>query len=279
MKDYLALAKPRITLMVVLTAWIGYGLAGGKAGPVLGWTLLGVALASCSSGALNQVLEREADGRMRRTRTRPLPAGRLTPLQGTLFGAACAALGLALLAWKVNAASALLAAFTIATYVGVYTPLKPVTPNSGWVGAVSGAMPPLIGWAAARGGLDPAAWALFAIQFLWQINHILALFWLYREDYSQAGFRTTPVLDPGGRSTSAQIALHSFSLLPASLMPTLCGLAGRPYGIGALALGTAYLGVGLRASWTLAPADARRLFLASLAYLPLLFGLLVAAHA
>lgn len=279
MRDYLVLAKPRIMLMVVLTAWIGFGLAGGRPGWTLLWTLLGTGISACSTGALNQYLERGPDARMRRTRTRPLPSGRMEPSRALLFGAACGLLGPALLAWKVNAAASLLTAFTIASYVGVYTPLKSMTPQSTWVGAVSGAMPPLIGWAAARGGLDAAAWALFAIQFLWQIPHFLALFWLYREDYAAAGFRTMPVVDPGGRSTAAQIALHSFTLLPASLMPTLCGLAGRPYGLGAFALGTAYLGVGLRASWTLAPIDTRRLFLASLAYLPLLFGLLVAARA
>lgn len=279
MRDYLQLSKPRIALMVVVTACLGFWLAGGRDILRLFWTALGTALAACATGALNQVLEREADGRMRRTLSRPLPAGRLRTAHALVFGLACAAAGLALLALKVNAGSCALTALTILAYLLVYTPLKKVTPQSTWVGAVSGAMPPLIGWVAAHGALQAQAWALFAIQFLWQIPHFLSLFWMHREDYARAGFLVMPVVDPGGGSTACQIALHSFALLPASLMPTLCGLAGPAYGLGALVLGTAYLGLGLRTSWTLAQADMRRLFLASLAYLPLVFGLLAWARA
>lgn len=275
MRDYIELSKPRIVSLVLVTAAIGYRLAGGGDRVVLLWTMIATALAAASSGALNQLVERDQDALMRRTRSRPLPQGRLSSGKALAFGLICGLAGLALMAWQVNVTACVLTAFSLASYVLVYTPLKRVTPQSTWIGAVSGAMPPLIGWAAARGTLDPAAWALFAIQFLWQIPHFLAIFWMYREDYAQAGFRVMPVVDPGGGSTACQIALHSFALLPASLMPTLCGLAGFSYGCGALALGSAFLGLGMRASWTMAALDTRRLFLASLAYLPLLLGMLV----
>lgn len=279
MRNYLELCKPRIALLAAATAWIGFWLAGGRDGSIMAWTLLGTALAACSTGALNQLLERDADARMSRTSRRPLPQGRLKPSQALVFGTACGLAGLFILGRGTNLLASGLTAFTILSYLFAYTPLKRRTPHSTWVGAVSGAMPPLIGWAAARGTLDPEAWALFAIQFLWQIPHFLSIFWLYREDYARAGFRVMPVVDPGGASTACQIALHSFALIPASLMPTLCGLAGLSYGLGALFLGTAYLGLGLRASWTLAPTDTRRLFLASLVYLPLVFGMLVIGRA
>jgi len=275
MKDYIQLAKPRITLFVVLTAWIGYWLAGGRDNPLLVWTLLGVGLASTASGTLNQWLESEADGRMKRTSTRPIPGGRLTSGEALTFGLASAALGLLILFEKTNLLTFGLTAFTIASYVLAYTPLKKITPQSTWIGAVSGAMPPLIGWAAARGSLGPGAWALFAIQFLWQIPHFLAIFWLYREDYARAGFKVMPVIDPSGRATGIQIALHSFALLVASMLPLAFGLAGLRYGFGALILGTGFLVLSLRSSWTMANVDARRLFLGSLAYLPALLGLLV----
>lgn len=277
MKAYLELSKPRITLMVAVTAAIGYSLAGGRDRALLAWTLLGTALASAASGSLNQLAERRQDSLMRRTRTRPLPEGRLTPARALGFGLVCAAASLIVLAWRVNLSAAELTAATIALYVLGYTPLKLRTPHSTWVGAAAGAMPPLIGWAAANGSLDPRAWALFAIQFVWQIPHFLAIFWLHREDYAAAGFRVMPVVDPGGGSTACQIALHSFALVPASLMPFLCGLAGLPYACAALAFGTAFLGLGMRASWTMAAVDTRRLFLASLAYLPALLGTLVLA--
>jgi protoheme IX farnesyltransferase len=149
-----------------------------------------------------------------------------------------------------------------------------VTPQTTWLGAAAGATPPLIGWAAATGALSAKAWALFGIQFLWQIPHFLALFWIYREDYARAGFRVMPVVHPDGGTTAAQIAIHSFTLLPATLLPVVLGMAGFSYAVSALLIGIVFLGLGLRASWTLAHSDARRLFLASLAYLPLIFGML-----
>lgn len=273
MRDYLVLAKPRIATMVALTAGLGWALAGGRLTPLFFCVLAGVTLASAASGSLNQYLERVEDGLMRRTLSRPLPQGRLTPGRALAFGLTLAVAGPALVLAAGRLAAALTAA-TIALYVLGYTPLKKVTPQSTWLGAIAGAMPPLIGWAAACGSLSPRAWALFGIQFLWQIPHFLALFWIYREEYARAGFRVMPVVHPDGGTTAAQIALHSFTLLPATLLPVVLGMAGLPYAFCALFVGAAFLGLGMRASWTLAPSDARRLFLASLAYLPLIFGML-----
>ncbi|MBI4376415.1 MAG: protoheme IX farnesyltransferase [Elusimicrobia bacterium] len=275
MRDYLELCKPRIAAMVAVTAAIAFILSGGRDLQRLYWTLLGTLLASSASGSLNQLIERRRDALMRRTRNRPLPAGRLQPWQALAFGIILAFVGISLLLWKVGPLPGFLAAGTIALYVLGYTPLKTLTPHSTWVGAAAGASSPLIGWAAGQGGLPTGAWVLFGIQFLWQIPHFLSLFWIHREDYARAGFKVMPVVDPRGRLTAAQIALHSFTLVPASLMPSFCGMAGTHYGLGALALGSAFLGVGMRASWTLEAIDARRLFLASLAYLPILFGMLL----
>ena len=174
-----------------------------------------------------------------------------------------------------GATAALLTAATIALYVLVYTPLKKVTPQTTWIGAAAGATSPLIGWAAAGGPLDERAFTLFAIQFLWQIPHFLALFWIYREDYARAGFKVMPVVHPGGGTTAIQIAIHSFTLLPATIAPALVGLARPGYAIGAFAVSGSFLLLGLRASWTMTVADNRRLFLASLAFLPLIFGMIL----
>jgi protoheme IX farnesyltransferase len=274
MKDYLELTKPRITLLVALTTVLGGWVSGRGTAAALAWTALGAALVSAACGTLNQWLEQDVDALMHRTRNRPLPAGRLTSGKAFAFGAALALSGLGLLLWKVNALAAGLTALTLVLYICAYTPMKKLTPHSTWVGAVAGATPPLIGWAGAAGALEAPAWGLFAIQFLWQIPHFLALFWLYREDYARAGFKVMPVVDPGGRLTACQIALHCFALIPASLMPAWSGLAGAAYGGAALVLGSAFLALGMRASWTLAALDARRLFLGSLLYLPTLFGIL-----
>lgn len=275
MKPYWELGKPRIGLMVALTAWLGWALAGGEDSPRLWLTLLGVALSSMASGALNQVLEREEDALMRRTSGRPLPTGRVTPRAASVFGLALALLG-PLLVWA--AGGPLAAAFTAGTillYVLGYTPLKKVTPQTTWLGAAAGATPPVIGWVAAGADLDARAWSLFAIQLLWQIPHFLSLFWIHREDYARAGFKVLPVIDPAGGSTAKQMALHSFTLVPATLAPALVGLAGPAYAIPALLVSGGFMLLGMRASWTLEAADARRLFLASLAYLPLIFGMLL----
>lgn len=275
LKDYIAISKTRIAVMVMATCALGYALAGGAVDLKLFWTVLGTGAASCCCGALNQALEREEDSRMTRTRARPVAAGRLSPWQAALFGAAMGVVGLAILAWASGPLPCLLTAATILLYAGAYTPLKKVTPQTTWLGAAAGATPPLIGWAAFSGRLPIQAWILFSIQFLWQIPHFLAMFWLHREDYARAGFRVMPVVDENGGLTAIQIAVHSLTILGASLLPVFCGMAGLGYACGALALGTAYLGLGLKASWTLEAIDTRRLFLASLAYLPLLFSMLL----
>jgi protoheme IX farnesyltransferase len=273
-KDLLTLTKARISALVALTAAFGWAMAGGKASARFFVMLAGVVLASSASGALNQYVERAEDALMHRTRSRPLPRGAVSPRRALQLGLALSVVGPGLVWAACGLLPAALTAGTIALYVLGYTPLKKVTPQTTWLGAAAGAAPPLIGWAAAAGSLSPKAWALFGIQFLWQIPHFLALFWLYREDYARAGFRVMPVVHPDGGTTAAQIAVHSFTLLPATLLPVLLGMAGLSYALPAFVVGVVFLGLGLRASWTLAPRDARRLFLASLAYLPLIFGML-----
>ena len=275
MKPYLELAKPRIAAMVALTAWLGWALAGGTAETSLPIMILGVTLASAACGALNQYLERAEDALMHRTRNRPLPTGRVGPRRALIFGLALAALGPCLVWLAAGALAAGLTLATILLYALAYTPLKKVTPQTTWIGAAAGASAPVIGWVAAGGPLDSRAFVLFSIQFLWQIPHFLALFWIHREDYARAGFRVMPVVYPGGGTTSVQIAIHSFTLLPATLAPAFVGMARPGYALGALAVSGSFLLLGLRTSWTMAIVDARRLFLASLLYLPLIFGMLI----
>lgn len=278
MNAHLELAKPRITALVALCAAAGYALA--SRGPLdwsrLAWTMAGVALASASTGCLNQVLEAGLDARMTRTRRRPIPTGRVTPAAAHALGLLWGAAGLALLAWKVNAAACGLTAFTLVSYLLVYTPMKRFSPLSTWVGAIPGALPPVIGWTAAGGALDGSAAALFAVQFLWQMPHFLALAWLYREDYARGGYRVVSVVDPSGVRLSRQLASTAALLLAASVAPYALGLAGRGYLAVALALGGAFLALSVSAARALDAASARRVFLASLAYLPLVLGALVA---
>ncbi len=273
-KDYLSLAKPRISLLVALTAALGYALAHGTRGANLYWMLLGVSLSSAASACLNQWMEFKQDALMERTKRRPIPQGRVAPKAAFVFGISLLTLGFLILFFKSNLLALFLTELTVAVYVLVYTPLKMVTPQTTWIGAFAGATPPLIGWAAAAGKLSLEAWILFGIQFLWQIPHFLALFWMYREDYARAGFKVMPAIDPDGKITSAQIALHSFTVLPVVLLPAFCGMAGTGYELGALCVGAAYLGLGLKASWGLERTDTKRLFFASLFYLPLIFGML-----
>ncbi len=275
MRNYVQLAKPRIALMVALTTWLGWALAGGTATPSLFFVLFGATLSAAACGALNQSLEQVEDGLMNRTRNRPLPTGRVALRAALAYGFILAASGPTIV-WAAGGARA--AALTLATiilYVLVYTPLKKVTPQTTWIGAAAGATSPLIGWVAAGGPLDARAFSLFAIQFLWQIPHFLALFWIYREDYARAGFKVMPVVHPDGGTTAVQIAIHSFTLLPATIAPALVGLARPGYAIGALAVSGSFLLLGLRASWTMSVLDNRRLFLASLVFLPLIFGMLL----
>lgn len=270
--DFLALTKPRVVLMVLVTTLVGFYL-GSSGGPDYGGllaTLVGTALAAGGTIALNQFLEREVDARMERTRLRPLPDGRLQPLEALAFGAAITSAGLLLLTFAVNALSGLVAAGIVFSYLFLYTPLKRRTSLCSVVGAVPGALPPVIGWAAARGELGLGGWLLFAILFLWQIPHSLAIASLYREDYARAGLRLLPVLEPDGRSTGRQVVSHCLALLAVSLLPTLTGLAGSVYFIAALAFGAAFLGCGIGLAVSRSAAAARRLLWASLVYLPAL---------
>jgi len=271
--DFVTLTKPEITFNVVITALVGFLAAahGAVNLQLLAHTLLGTALVAGGASTLNQWAERDLDAVMRRTVRRPLPAGRLTPRQGLAFGLGLVAGGAAYLALAAGALTSALAAATAAGYLLVYTPLKRVTSLATVVGAVPGAIPPMIGWAAARGRLDAGAWVLFLILFFWQMPHFLALAALYRRDYARAGFRVLPVVDPGGASTARQSVLYALALLVVSLMPTLVGMAGPLYFFGALGLGLGFLVAGTR--FALRPeshARASGLFRYSLLYLPAL---------
>jgi protoheme IX farnesyltransferase len=275
--DYLELTKPRITLMVMLTTWVGYVVASrthGAVGPLLP-ALLGTGLVAAGASTLNMLLERRTDGLMRRTAARPLPAGRLRPVDALVCGLAVTSLGLAALAWLSGPWAAALALLTWSSYLFVYTPLKTRTSMSTLVGAIPGALPPVIGWAAARGRLDPGALLLFAILFLWQIPHFLAIAWMYRDDYARAGLPTLPVLDPDGRLTGRQAVAHVLVLLIVSLVPSAAGLAGPVYLAGAAILGIGFAGVAVWAAVVRTLVAARRLFLASISYLAVLCVLLL----
>jgi heme o synthase len=274
---YVELTKPRITFLIVLTSAAGFVL--GSVGPVdyLGLisALFGVALLSSGIATLNQYAERELDGLMRRTANRPLPSGRLAPWEALAFGAGTTILAEAYLLAFVNPLSALVGLTVVAGYVFAYTPLKTRTSLSTWVGAFPGAVPPLIGWTAARGSISLEAWVLFAILFLWQFPHFLAIAWMYREDYSRAGILMLPVVEPDGRVTAQQIVIYTLMLLPVSLLPVALGMSGRIYLYGAIVLGLLFLYSSLRAAFSMSRQQARRLLLASVLYLPLLFILMV----
>jgi len=271
--DFLALCKPRVVAMVLVTTAVGYYLAGTSA-PLdyvrLLCTLIGTALAAGGTLALNEYVERDRDALMHRTRDRPLPAGRLAPLDALAFGALLTASGIVYLALAVDFLPALITAFTTVSYLFAYTPLKSRTPLCSIVGAVPGALPPLTGWAAARGSLGIEAWVLFAIMFLWQIPHSLAIASLYREDYARAGIRLLPVVEPDGSSTGRHILSNSLALLMVALMPTMIGLAGAVYFCVALVLGIGLVVVAARLARTPSLDHARRLLFASLIYLPVL---------
>ncbi len=271
--DFLTLTKPEITFNVVLTALVGYLAAahGSVNVRLLVETLVGTALVAGAASALNQWVERDLDAVMRRTIRRPLPAGRLTPRESLVFALAAGVVGTAYLAVAAGPLASALAATTALSYLLVYTPMKRVTSLSTVIGAVPGAIPPMIGWAAARGRLDAGAWVLFLIIFFWQMPHFLALAALYRRDYARAGFRVLPVVDPDGASTARQSVLYTLALLLVSLMPTFLEMAGALYFFGALALGTAFVYYGVRlAAQPQSHVRASRLFRASLLYLPAL---------
>lgn len=276
--DYVALAKPRLNLLVVASTVAGYVMAGGDTTPVapLLWTIVGTALVASGASALNQIVEREADGLMRRTRRRPIPDGRLAAAEALLFAVTLASAGLLMLAAGVNLLAAAVALATLLSYAAIYTPLKRRTSFATVIGAIPGALPPIIGWAAARDSLSQGAWVLFAILFLWQLPHFLAIAWIYKDDYARAGFPMLPVIDPDGRSTALQAVIYTAALLPVALVPTLIGMSGTIYFAGALLLTLAFLVVSMRFATTRSVRDARRLFFTSIAYLPVLWMLMIA---
>ena len=271
------LFKMRLTTLVLLTTFVGFycGWNGPMNWVLVGNTLLGTALVAAGAAALNQLLERDYDAKMRRTQDRPLPSGRMTAEAVLITGGSCAAAGLVYLAMLVNPLSALLGAATLTSYLFIYTPLKRVTTLNTAVGAIPGALPPLMGWTAARGEITTDGWALFAILFFWQLPHFLAIAWMYREDYARAGFVMLPVLDESGARTGRQAVSHTLGLLPVSLSPVLFGLAGPAYLAGALALGLGFVWCAWQFSRHIGQTWARRLFYASIIYLPLLLALMV----
>ncbi len=276
-KDYIELTKPRITWLILMSAAIGYFF--GHRGP---WSLLavihtiiGTGLIASGTAALNQWYERDADRYMRRTQHRPLPSGRLQPRQALWFGVALALVGGLELGFGVNWLSAALGISTLGMYLFLYTPLKQKTWWSTTVGAFPGAMPPLIGYAAAANRLTAEAWVLYAILFLWQFPHFYAIAWMYRDDYSRAGIKMLPVVEPDGESTSRQILLYSVLLIPISLLPKWIGMTGSLYTVGAVALGLLFLYAGIRVSLDRTKVRARKVLLASVVYLPVLYCLMV----
>jgi protoheme IX farnesyltransferase len=276
--DYVSLTKPRIAVLVLFTVAAGALLAAAPAVPVLlvVHAVLGTALVAAGASALNQWLERHTDAHMRRTENRPLPAGRLSPVEVVVFGVVLAIAGVAYLALALPSPwAALLAAFTFASYVGVYTPLKGRTTLNTLVGAVPGAMPPVIGWVAVRGQINAEAVMLFAILFLWQVPHFLAIAWMYREEYARAGLCMLPVADPDGVRTGRQMVLYCLALVPVSLAPVVLDGAGHVYAAGALLLGLGFLASTLAFQRQVGVAVARRVLRLSLAYLPGLLLLLL----
>jgi protoheme IX farnesyltransferase len=274
--DLAVLTKPRVVLMVLVTTLIGYYVA--LPGPA-DWLrvvhlVVGTVLAAGGTLALNQYLERDIDGLMQRTRLRPLPDGRLMPLEALLFGTAITVLGLVYLAAMVNLMSAAVTAAVVVLYLFAYTPLKPRTPLATLVGAVPGALPPVIGWVSARDDFAVGAAVLFGILFLWQLPHTLAIARLYRDDYARAGVLVLPVVDEHGGSTERQMMTGVVGLLVVSLLPTLIGLAGGIYFVGALALGLAFVAAGAIQARSRSSAAARWVLFASLLYLPVLLALL-----
>ena len=276
--DFLELTKPRITTLVVLTALVGFvmGSSGTPAALPLLFALAGTGLVAAGASTLNMVLERDTDARMHRTRSRPLAAGRMRAPEAVAFGLGLTALGLFSLFTLSGPLPAAVAFATWFSYLFCYTPLKRRTSLSTLVGAVPGALPPVIGWAAARGAIDGGAFVLFAILYLWQVPHFLAIAWIYREDYARGGLPMLPVVDAPGRLTGRQAVAHAFALLLVSLLPTGVGMAGRLYLAGALVLGIAFLGFSLRLALLRTIPAARALFLASIVYLTGLCALLVA---
>ena len=274
--DFCELVKSRLTTLVLVTTLAGFYL--GWNGPMnyalMLNALFGTALVAAGAAALNELIERDADAAMHRTQDRPLPSGRMGPNTALLIGFGLALAGLAWLLLLVNVLSSALAALTMGTYLFAYTPLKRVTPLHTLVGAIPGALPPVIGWAAARGTLDAGGWVLFAILFFWQMPHFLAIAWMYREDYARGGFVMLSHLDEDGASTSRQAVNYASALLLVSLLPGLLGMAGPIYFFGAFVLGLGMVYGAVRMQLRTDRSSARRLFFTSIIYLPLLLALL-----
>jgi protoheme IX farnesyltransferase len=271
------LFKARLTTLVLITTAVGFhlGSVGALNLALLAHTLAGTALLAAGAAALNQLMERDHDAKMRRTEDRPLPSGRLRPESVLRVGVLSATLGLGWLALAVNALTAGLGATTLLLYLFLYTPLKRVTPLNTLVGAIPGALPPLMGWTAARGSVEAGGWSLFAILACWQVPHFLAIAWLHREDYARAGFAMLPVSDAEGRCTSSLALWHALGLVPVSLLPFALSQVGTSYLIGALGLGLVFAGTAFRFWRHVSPTAARRLFYVSILYLPLLLALMV----
>ena len=271
------LIKARLTCLVLLTTLVGFYMGSREAVDytLMVNALLATTLVACGASALNQWWEREHDAKMRRTEDRPLPSGRLQPETALIFGGACSVAGLLYLALAVNLLTSLLGAFTLITYVLVYTPLKRITWLNTAIGAIPGALPPLMGWTAARNEITTEGWSLFAILFFWQIPHFLAIAWMYRDEYAKAGFVMLPGVDPGGGRTGSQAVSHTLALLLASLCPVVFRAAGVVYFAGALLLGFGFIWFAIQFSRNLTLPRARQLFFTSIIYLPLLLGLMV----
>src|ERR1041385_565839 len=259
---YADLVKARLTFLVLLTTLVGFYL--GFRGPMnyllMLNTLMGTALVASGAAALNQLLEREHDAKMRRTKNRPLPSGRLQPATVTVFGGVCACAGLLQLALAVNLTTSVIGAVSLLSYLFIYTPLKRLTWLNTAIGAIPGALPPLMGWTAARGQLSGEGWALFAILAFWQLPHFLAIAWLYRDEYAKAGFKMLPMVDPDGHRTGRQAVSHTLGLLPVSLAPFAFKLTGPLYLAGALVLGLVFLWFAVQFARSLSVPRARQLF-------------------
>jgi protoheme IX farnesyltransferase len=278
--DFVTLTKPRLNSLVLITSAAAYFLGHGHQQPWLQLlnTLIGTALVAGAASALNQLWERHTDRLMRRTRHRPLPDARLQPQEALWFGIALSVIGLAQLALFVNPLTAAVAALTLASYVFLYTPLKLRTSLSTIVGAIPGALPAVIGWTAATGSLSAGGWVLFGIVFMWQMPHFLALAWMFRDDYANAGFPLLPVIQPDGRTTAHQTVLYTAGLIPVSLLPMAVGLASAYYLVGAITLGAILMVLSLEFGSSKSMASARRLFYGTILYLPLLWTVLLTDH-
>ena len=274
--DFVTLTKPGITVMVAITAAVGFYVASHGA---FDWRIFvhllgGTLLSSAGAAAFNMLMERKLDAKMDRTKTRPLPSGRMAPAEAGVFGGVLCAVGLVWLAIGVNPLTAALSAATMVSYLALYTPLKTKSSLCTLVGAIPGALPPVMGWAAARGSVEMGAWILFLILFFWQLPHFLALAWMYREDYARGGFPMLSVEEPTGASSGRQVVLQTLALLVVSVLPFGFQMAGDGYLVAALVLGAAFLGFGVAFAVERSRTRASRLFLASITYLPLVLGAL-----